>query len=80
MVWHGYLRMEAERRSGAHQTRRHHPIVPNHPFAKVLFAIAIRNDSSQDVRQAILFRRGEDGVAGGRIGWRVWEEIEDGWV
>lgn len=80
MVWHGYLRMEAERRSGAHQTGRHHPVVPNHSLAKVLFAIAIRDNSSQDVRQAILFGRGEDGVAGGRIGRRVWEEIEDGRV
>lgn len=72
--------MEAERRSGAHQIRRHHPVVPNDSLAKVLFAISIRDDSGQNVRQAILFRRGEDGVAGGWIGGRVWEEIEDGRV
>lgn len=72
--------MKTVRRSGAHQTRRHHPIVPDYSLAKVMFAIAIRDDSSQDVCYAILFRRGEEWVAGGRIGRRIREEIVDGRV
>lgn len=72
--------MKTEGRSGAHQRWRHHPLVPNDSLAKVLLAIAVRDDPSQDVREAILFRRGENGVARGRIGWRVREEVEDGRV